>query len=142
MIRRPPRSTLSPSSAASDVYKRQSLPDALKNGGSLLDVFSKNGVNEYKNSKADNSYDAFNEEVATGDPYYIFDRIDEIMNVEPKGDSTNELIEFFGMQLQSLDNAFSEFLTLVAEDDNVKNKYLNEFRNCLLYTSPSPRDRG
>lgn len=85
--------------------------------------------NKYENYEIDNSYDVFNKEVATGDPYYIFDRVDEIMNIEPKVDSTNDLIDFFGMQLQSLDNAFSEFLTLVAEDDNVKNKYLNEFRN-------------
>lgn len=106
-----------------------SLADALENGGSLIEVFSRNGVNEYKNSKSDNSYDAFNEEVATGDPYYIFDRVDEIMNVEPKGDSTSDLIDFFGMQLQSLDNAFSEFLTLVAENDSVKDEYLNEFKN-------------
>eukprot|EP00658_Telonema_sp_P-2_P020663 TRINITY_DN18187_c0_g1_i1.p1 TRINITY_DN18187_c0_g1~~TRINITY_DN18187_c0_g1_i1.p1 ORF type:complete len:101 (-),score=38.45 TRINITY_DN18187_c0_g1_i1:244-546(-) len=34
MIRRPPRSTLSSSSAASDVYKRQIL-DAAKTGGKL-----------------------------------------------------------------------------------------------------------
>ena len=31
MIRRPPRSTLSSSSAASDVYKRQTLPDWMRN---------------------------------------------------------------------------------------------------------------
>lgn len=85
--------------------------------------------NEHKYSETNNSYDAFNEEVATGDTYYIFDRVDEIMNVEPKGDSTSDLIDFFGMQLQSLDNAFSEFLTLVAENDSVKDEYLNEFKN-------------
>lgn len=105
--------------------------NSLESFDSSSDNNSGNNVkeNKYEGSEIDNSYDVFNKEVATGDPYYIFDRVDEIMNVEPKGDSTNDLIEFFGMQLQSLDNAFSEFLTLVAENDNVKNKYLNEFRN-------------
>lgn len=84
---------------------------------------------EYKSPESDNSYDVFDKEVATGDPYYIFDRVDEIMNVEPKGDSTKDLIEFFGLLLQSLDNAYSEFLTLVAENDSVKDEYLNEFKD-------------
>lgn len=84
---------------------------------------------ENKSSESDNSYDVFDKEVATGDPYYIFDRVDEIMNVEPKGDSTKDLIEFFGLLLQSLDNAYSEFLTLVAENDSVKDEYLNKFKD-------------
>lgn len=105
--------------------------NSLESHNSLNDAKFSNDVkeNEDKHSETNNSYDVFNKEVATGDPYYIFDRVDEIMNIEPKVDSTNDLIDFFGMQLQSLDNAFSEFLTLVAENDNVKNKYLNEFRN-------------
>lgn len=83
---------------------------------------------EYKSSEADNSYDVFDKEVATGDPYYIFDRVDEIMSVKPKGDSTKDLVEFFGLLLQSLDNTYSEFLTLFAENDSIKNEYLNEFK--------------
>lgn len=104
--------------------------NSLESHNSLNDAKFSNDVkeNEDKHSETNNSYDVFNKEVATGDPYYIFDRVDEIMNVEPKVDSTNDLIDFFGMQLHSLDNAFSEFLTLVAENDNVKNKYLNEFK--------------
>ena len=88
-----------------------------------------NGEYKYKNSKTNNSYYVFDKEVATGDPYYIFDRVDEIMSVEPNGDSTKDLIEFSGLLLKSLDNTYSEFLTLVAENDSVKNKYLNEFKN-------------
>lgn len=84
---------------------------------------------EYKSLETDNSYDVFDKEVATGDSYYIFDRVDEIMSVEPKGDSTNDLVEFFGLLLQSLDNTYSEFLTLVAENDSVKDEYLNEFKD-------------
>ncbi|MEQ2401367.1 SH3 domain-containing protein [Peptoniphilus hominis (ex Hitch et al. 2025)] len=108
-----------------------SIQDALQNGGSLLKVFSEVGVNEYKKSNNSNiaDYKVFNKEVATGDPYYIFDRVDEIMSVEPNGDSTKDLIEFSGLLLKSLDNTYSEFLTLVAENDSVKNKYLNEFKN-------------
>ena len=40
MIRRPPRSTLDRSSAASDVYKRQDLGEAWKRGTSLPFVYA------------------------------------------------------------------------------------------------------
>lgn len=98
---------------------------------SSSDNNSSNNVkeNKYEGSEIDNSYDVFNKEVATGDPYYIFDRVDEIMSVKPKGDSTKDLIEFFGLLLQSLDNTYSEFLTLVAENDSVKDEYLNKFKD-------------
>ena len=100
-------------------------PNSLNDKKSEIDTKE----DENKSSESDNSYDVFDKEVATGDPYYIFDRVDEIMSVEPKGDSTKDLIEFFGLLLQSLDNAYSEFLNLVVEDDSVKDEYLNEFKD-------------
>ena len=55
MIRRPPRSTLDRSSAASDVYKRQ-LEDDVKNHGDELFKFSREislGIRETKKDLAD-----------------------------------------------------------------------------------------
>lgn len=120
--------------SSSNVYNRENNytnKNSLESFDSSSDNNSGNNgkENKYENYEIDNSYDVFNKEVATGDPYYIFDRIDEIMSAEPKGDSTNDLVEFFGLLLQSLDNTYSEFLTLVAENDSVKDEYLNEFKN-------------
>ena len=44
-----------------------------------------------------------------------------------------------GEQLNRVANALEEIIKMVKEDQERSKKYMED-RNCLLYTSPSPRD--
>src|SRR5674536_404658 len=104
MIRRPPRSTLSSSSAASDVYKRQVLlgaPPATPDAGRLL-LAEDNLINQ-KVAVA----------VLTSGGY----RVDTVLN----GD-------------QAVQAAAAQRYDAILMDCQMPEL------NCLLYTSPSPRD--
>ena len=97
MIRRPPRSTLDRSSAASDVYKRQALNTLEKEDIqlALLNLNARNNI--YKtDTKSAEKY------------------LSEVNNL---------------VGLDNVKNVFNKVLASVMVN------------NCLLYTSPSPRDR-
>ena len=101
MIRRPPRSTLDRSSAASDVYKRQ-----VNNGG---ESFPTEILSVCWNKKSPN-------------PILVVNGFDRVS--APASFDSPE---------------FSGFVNFV--DEGVPDKYELGFTGCLLYTSPSPRDR-
>eukprot|EP00657_Telonema_sp_P-1_P004177 TRINITY_DN19658_c0_g1_i1.p2 TRINITY_DN19658_c0_g1~~TRINITY_DN19658_c0_g1_i1.p2 ORF type:complete len:112 (-),score=53.39 TRINITY_DN19658_c0_g1_i1:109-444(-) len=102
MIRRPPRSTQSRSSAASDVYKRQVL-------------YTANWL--YADHQARKAREAWARE---------YEEKVKRMTVEPRLDWTLE-------QIGEFDGTDPDTPILIA----VRGKVYN----CLLYTSPSPRDR-
>src|SRR5665648_1278381 len=97
MIRRPPRSTLSSSSAASDVYKRQ---ERMKSDPKIRIQYAGKYVS------ASNSWKKWQGEVKG------LQRLDAV-NVKKAGEAE-----------------FTKWVT--ADPERIK--------NCLLYTSPSPRD--
>eukprot|EP00828_Plagiopyla_frontata_P006252 TRINITY_DN12699_c0_g2_i1.p1 TRINITY_DN12699_c0_g2~~TRINITY_DN12699_c0_g2_i1.p1 ORF type:complete len:113 (+),score=22.78 TRINITY_DN12699_c0_g2_i1:3-341(+) len=103
MMRNPPRSTLSSSSAASDVYKRQVhglRRDCVMSVSLCLIVW-----NELEGCKKDV-------------PLIPRECFDEIYAVD--GGSTDGTVEY--LESQSI-------------------KVFPQSKSCLLYTSPSPRDR-
>lgn len=114
-------------------YDEEDSPEMFNSSNdSNLDNYNLDNYNEeieYENSKTDNSYEVFNQDIATGDPYFVFDRVDEIMTVEFKGSTDKELEDFFQLELTALDNTYLAFLELVTESDTVKNDYFNEFRS-------------
>ena len=111
MIRRPPRSTLDRSSAASDVYKRQLLfARELFLEFSLWDLFQGNYTVEQVHGEEVRLYAGLD---GNGNENYII----------WKTDSTTT-------------SSTAIALNKVSVDDLIV-----RFRDCLLYTSPSPRDR-
>eukprot|EP00828_Plagiopyla_frontata_P030669 TRINITY_DN40103_c0_g1_i1.p1 TRINITY_DN40103_c0_g1~~TRINITY_DN40103_c0_g1_i1.p1 ORF type:complete len:116 (-),score=32.49 TRINITY_DN40103_c0_g1_i1:21-368(-) len=106
MIRRPPRSTLSSSSAASDVYKRQIKKKVIQ-----------------KQQQCAYCLILFLEES------YI-SCIKKLMKKLMKKENQIKLKQ--RLKCQRYENVL-----------NFRNKkiYLNQIQICLLYTSPSPRDR-
>eukprot|EP00657_Telonema_sp_P-1_P002508 TRINITY_DN15819_c0_g1_i1.p2 TRINITY_DN15819_c0_g1~~TRINITY_DN15819_c0_g1_i1.p2 ORF type:complete len:121 (-),score=32.03 TRINITY_DN15819_c0_g1_i1:105-467(-) len=111
MIRRPPRSTQSRSSAASDVYKRQMEFESFYSG-TLLKI----GIGEGESS--------------------LVDAVLAIIG--PKGTDVSGIIENFKKQ-----DASSNSETKTSEEKPLKEETsVKETKKaCLLYTSPSPRDR-
>src|SRR5664280_2975596 len=134
MIRRPPRSTLSSSSAASDVYKRQCedgfsirgrflQPNGLRDRrleelsledlvDLALDVFSERRALVVKRD-----HDAQNLEVRIRPVFYLLDRLEKVVSAlerEVRGLNRNQDVR--------------------RSDERVHGDH------CLLYTSPSPRD--
>ena len=126
MIRRPPRSTQSRSSAASDVYKRQS-----------------------KNINNETQLGNFRED--------LFHRLNVFqISIEPLSNRVSDiplLIEYFSNTISKAYNL--KDLNIDNEDSYLINHFwpgnVRELRNlieriailsnnCLLYTSPSPRD--
>ena len=109
MIRRPPRSTLSPSSAASDVYKRQLITQVL----------------------VDEKDPAFSNPTKPIGSFYSKEEAYKI--VAEKGYTFKE-------------DAGRGYRRVVASPkpvDIVEKASINAIlKACLLYTSPSPRDRG
>ena len=72
------------------------------------------------------------------------ERKEEVRTVNTKAGSTVDVANAF-----LVDNGMEIKITLWAEDANniqngdrikIENGYTNEFKGCLLYTSPSPRD--
>src|SRR5664280_1597801 len=144
MIRRPPRSTLSSSSAASDVYKRQ-----LEEGAEEEEIPSESEEDQFEENDKD-------QEEFTLDDYIEEDEIPEYRlqaNNYSKDEEKKSEIPF------SVGSSFHEHLEsqLGLRDLTEKQKILGEYilgnidedgylrreliNICLLYTSPSPRDR-
>ena len=97
MIRRPPRSTLDRSSAASDVYKRQILLKLVTKGISREDAYR----------------------IVQDSAMRVWS--DEKLNLKDELTNSEELRKYISV----------EELNEIFENQNI----------CLLYTSPSPRDR-
>ena len=150
MIRRPPRSTQSRSSAASDVYKRQAWLHMDESG----QIWAINpeagyfgvvpGTNEDDN---ENAYKAIQSDA-------IFTNVGLTDNNEPWWEGRkdgNPVIDWRGNEIEQGEDAVfahpnSRFT--VSAKNNPKYSDLADSSNgvpisaiCLLYTSPSPRDR-
>eukprot|EP00657_Telonema_sp_P-1_P010503 TRINITY_DN496_c0_g1_i20.p1 TRINITY_DN496_c0_g1~~TRINITY_DN496_c0_g1_i20.p1 ORF type:complete len:140 (+),score=57.63 TRINITY_DN496_c0_g1_i20:116-535(+) len=130
MIRRPPRSTQSRSSASSDVYKRQTVPAA--NQPST----SSSSTGAVSTAPAPGSREEFVAEV--GDRVFFgFDKYD----LSPEARTTLERQAFW------LRKYPSATVTIEGHCDERGTREYNlalgerRARACLLYTSPSPRDR-
>eukprot|EP00658_Telonema_sp_P-2_P053419 TRINITY_DN41954_c0_g1_i1.p1 TRINITY_DN41954_c0_g1~~TRINITY_DN41954_c0_g1_i1.p1 ORF type:complete len:131 (+),score=35.88 TRINITY_DN41954_c0_g1_i1:115-507(+) len=129
MIRRPPRSTLSSSSAASDVYKRQQKRWCVLDGRMLmyydaqgaskpaaaLDLKGAKVVTDMKDAKQPNSFGITNiqggtsgQGMASGGRTFIFSTLNK--------------------------ETMTEWL------DALRSVLQEPASDCLLYTSPSPRD--
>eukprot|EP00658_Telonema_sp_P-2_P054727 TRINITY_DN43530_c0_g1_i3.p1 TRINITY_DN43530_c0_g1~~TRINITY_DN43530_c0_g1_i3.p1 ORF type:complete len:130 (-),score=42.67 TRINITY_DN43530_c0_g1_i3:145-534(-) len=128
MIRRPPRSTLSSSSAASDVYKRQ--------GRDLVPV-----VKEYKASEEASSMQPSARSICTAppfpqdmdtcvpDPFNFWDWL-----------SANEEALTRGAALNLFEGHPDKEFEVVVTGGGTGGPTRFEYETCLLYTSPSPRD--
>eukprot|EP01017_Pseudomicrothorax_dubius_P015352 TRINITY_DN17725_c0_g1_i2.p1 TRINITY_DN17725_c0_g1~~TRINITY_DN17725_c0_g1_i2.p1 ORF type:complete len:159 (-),score=48.38 TRINITY_DN17725_c0_g1_i2:10-486(-) len=149
MIRRPPRSTQSRSSAASDVYKRQSqegkkaessvTAQSVKQNGNevmkeekgsalgslLLQLYTANSV---QNSTSSYSFDTLfqqsrlSNEKSIPPLHSIYTPMDELLESLPTSTPKEETSK------KTLDEREKAFAFL-------------DIYYCLLYTSPSPRDR-
>ena len=110
MIRRPPRSTLDRSSAASDVYKRQASGTA----------WAAVGTPGAKAAQA---------AAHAARPRVSRDRVGPIVAADA--------------QEVAMDAAkyFIRGVTLLATDPGLQEALSRVYESCLLYTSPSPRDR-
>ena len=109
MIRRPPRSTLDRSSAASDVYKRQD--------SELLNQY-------FKKSKSNDLFFSTSKKVSNG----CYLENDEVRFVR------NDVVEF-SCKVSDI---------FIKGEHNIQNAMAVIIAAkifCLLYTSPSPRDR-
>ena len=146
MIRRPPRSTLSSSSAASDVYKRQTnyiqsrwlylLSEKHKNlccvGDDDQSIYSWRGA-EIKN-------------------FLEFDKVyknSKVIRLEENYRSSQNILSVASNLIANNQNRVGKTLTTTMKEGELVQ--LNCFKNgkdeaigisddCLLYTSPSPRD--
>src|SRR5450756_2022483 len=167
MIRRPPRSTQSRSSAASDVYKRQMYNPAKNTITKPEDLVGKTvGVQVGTTGEASakliigvkvNSYPDI--QLATQD--LENGRIDAVANDYPvcvfyasthpalKVFSTTsiagqDLTQLYGIAMRLEDKqlkaAVDQALQDLVKDGTYDTIYAKWFGSCLLYTSPSPRD--
>ena len=110
MIRRPPRSTLDRSSAASDVYKRQVLEAKIERGkGIMTTALIQNGT------------------LRLGDTMLVGEHYGRI----------KAMYDYTGKRIQT---AAPSTPVSVSGLDGMPQAG-EQFRVCLLYTSPSPRDR-
>ena len=134
MIRRPPRSTLDRSSAASDVYKRQSDDISVCSGESA--TLSASGGTSYVWSPATYLDDAFSANpicTALTDISYT------VTSINADGCSDEDIINVIV--------AVGDFATASPETTICVGTSTDLFASggtsysCLLYTSPSPRDR-
>src|SRR5665648_219402 len=125
MIRRPPRSTLSSSSAASDVYKRQ---DVIK-----ITVVDKEGQEEVEEVEDPWNYWVF-ELNARGniDGEQSKKRLD--VNFSASAKRVTEKNKFFIRAGYSENKS-----TFNYEDEDIVSVRQSKDISCLLYTSPSPR---
>eukprot|EP00658_Telonema_sp_P-2_P044117 TRINITY_DN31991_c0_g1_i2.p2 TRINITY_DN31991_c0_g1~~TRINITY_DN31991_c0_g1_i2.p2 ORF type:complete len:129 (+),score=25.16 TRINITY_DN31991_c0_g1_i2:38-424(+) len=119
MIRRPPRSTLSSSSAASDVYKRQAhYPILILNSGSWM-------------------RDPANEDRLVTDEEYQKHMAKALRIVKRQG-FNGTLIWRTTYQGHPYCWRYTEPLTEELKEDDFPK--VAPYLRCLLYTSPSPRD--
>ena len=164
MIRRPPRSTLDRSSAASDVYKRQqphacfilSVDDDLVNPGGIMDLWLREArIFKYGSGVGTNfsSIRGETEKLSGGG------HSSGLMSFLKIGDRAAGAIKSGGTtrraaKMVSLDLDHPEILEFINWKRNEEKKvaaliaagypsdYEGEAYACLLYTSPSPRDRS
>eukprot|EP01015_Nassula_variabilis_P034566 TRINITY_DN8539_c0_g1_i1.p1 TRINITY_DN8539_c0_g1~~TRINITY_DN8539_c0_g1_i1.p1 ORF type:complete len:150 (+),score=44.79 TRINITY_DN8539_c0_g1_i1:12-461(+) len=136
MIRRPPRSTQSRSSAASDVYKRQEhswqmfqpMP-WVQTGVDGCEYASNGWIRSYKINK-------------------VNDRLRQIRVYTSGGVFSLCKLVRYRIMFQCRDGGFFIQASFTSEVEScfrkmVSIKFLNvsvKLQNCLLYTSPSPRD--
>ena len=160
MIRRPPRSTLSSSSAASDVYKRQYLECVLMQkykvgkftSPHLLDVSERITIDQIPitHEKLKNDYDKlkhldlgfFDFLFVIALNYFVENNVDiAIIEVGIGGrfDVTNEIMYNYALITNvSLDH--TQMLGDTREKIAWQKAGTAKNNTCLLYTSPSPRD--
>ena len=151
MIRRPTRSTLDRSSAASDVYKRQQL-EVSTNETFPLNVALRTGVRSFYNIvEAGMRFDSdipvwyFGYGIGTaanmGKKWQV--DFDLTMSQPLQGNELNYFNPLTKLNV-TFEKRFSKYFSLAAGPSlNVLASNLNDptFNGCLLYTSPSPRDR-
>ena len=125
MIRRPPRSTLDRSSAASDVYKRQEFKSGIEDVTVKLELDIRPSPDHQLSAgiygisyKFQPKSITINEESKVGDFFIEEGLLDDVF--------------FSSFKVKSLESG------VYFED---KWDISTKFRFCLLYTSPSPRDR-
>eukprot|EP00831_Metopus_contortus_P032836 TRINITY_DN26445_c0_g1_i2.p1 TRINITY_DN26445_c0_g1~~TRINITY_DN26445_c0_g1_i2.p1 ORF type:complete len:145 (+),score=33.75 TRINITY_DN26445_c0_g1_i2:79-513(+) len=123
MIRRPPRSTQGVSSAASDVYKRQiiMLPDH---------------INLVMLSASVPNYQEFAQWVGMTKrkPIYIQATTKRPIPLEHYIYIDKKLVLIKDEHENIVESNYSRL------QKQLHDKYMKKFKNCLLYTSPSPRD--
>ena len=159
MIRRPPRSTLDRSSAASDVYKRQILGKAPISGSGSAEAVQIEGIPA---SDVNGLFGGTDPADNSGELTYI--------SIRHGGANIGEGNEINGLTLGGVGSGTKvENIEIISNQDdglevfggsvNIKNVIvwnagddqidcdqawtgtLDNFIACLLYTSPSPRDR-
>ena len=145
MIRRPPRSTLDRSSAASDVYKRQTLlidsdPQANATSGVGYDPRTiKMSIYECIINEADPNDIIMKTE--TPNMFLLPSHIDlvgaeiEMINLPNRERKMKDVLDKLAGQYDFIIVDCSPSLGLVTINA------LTAANSCLLYTSPSPRDR-
>ena len=154
MIRRPPRSTQSRSSAASDVYKRQSIErfyDLLKSihkSGDTINVVKKGGEGIVTSPITGDTYDfrldfsfTFSDKFSK-DYKNIFTKYlqmdSQINRIKNDYDYTIYINMGEKIEGKKIIQAFKDGITNCLSTPMIK---WCEDKACLLYTSPSPRDR-
>eukprot|EP00658_Telonema_sp_P-2_P017343 TRINITY_DN16728_c0_g1_i2.p1 TRINITY_DN16728_c0_g1~~TRINITY_DN16728_c0_g1_i2.p1 ORF type:complete len:117 (-),score=27.26 TRINITY_DN16728_c0_g1_i2:126-476(-) len=115
MIRRPPRSTLSSSSAASDVYKRQPLDKELSRAFKYRTKAQASSSDEDNNENGDDG----------GAIHSIVSRSN--YNFSSKASMTGTAIS-------------TGKASAVSKRSKARSVAKQIIKGCLLYTSPSPRD--
>src|SRR5664280_3642819 len=129
MIRRPPRSTLSSSSAASDVYKRQYVTNSYSDTVSVINtenntVIATLDVGPYPVGIVINP---------AGTKLYVAHDHSDIFSII--NTNTNNILLHVNYGTDPF--ALGKFIGLLP----VQVYPVANFNTCLLYTSPSPRDR-
>ena len=153
MIRRPPRSTQGVSSAASDVYKRQIKYFADLSFKILISFncakASQTGLMTYKITRV-LLLIAIASPAIAAEPFEPWPGKDQLRSIEQaayacsRDNSTEacarvrELADPL-MDHSRLPGLCKDVLWFLMDEAKVAN--INDFRRCLLYTSPSPRDR-
>eukprot|EP00658_Telonema_sp_P-2_P000781 TRINITY_DN10283_c0_g1_i1.p1 TRINITY_DN10283_c0_g1~~TRINITY_DN10283_c0_g1_i1.p1 ORF type:complete len:138 (-),score=54.23 TRINITY_DN10283_c0_g1_i1:95-508(-) len=136
MIRRPPRSTLSSSSAASDVYKRQSMKRILSAKQLQMILIQLRKVCNHPRQllakiKGNNTQIPLHHPALTGDDELRGLKGEELVTASGKLQVVDKLL----MRMKAQGSRVLLFSFFVETLD-----ILSEFCHCLLYTSPSPRD--
>ena len=136
MIRRPPRSTLDRSSAASDVYKRQVVKDVSGTVTSLqpadvignIEIFGQHELAELTNDSA---------KVAS-----MLQRFQGNGGLTAEHRATLAKLKDNREKLSRAETEKAELEEELADVPRLEEQVLHfQATDCLLYTSPSPRDR-
>ena len=166
MIRRPPRSTLSSSSAASDVYKRQAQdwarrlaryddPSAATSGGGLPGLVHLFDILGFDRATMDASTIVSSWQRSTGpnvplgvcdDGTFVFDLVADGPHGlvgGTTGSGKSELLRSLVAGLAArVDPQHLTFILIDFKGGAAFATLDQLLHTCLLYTSPSPRDRG